>query len=627
MRKTKRYFRLCLMFVAVFILGDLCFSGFMTRAEAADKLGTVTIETVSYKGNQLTLSLKKLPKAKGYEVILSKDKKFKPKKTAKYGLGSKRKLSISQLGKGTYYIKARAYAYNSNGKVYYGKYGKARTVQVKNIIKEYAPTKSSANIIKKKVVSQSKVTITANVKNRVKSSDDFYYLVKVNGSNDSVANMIQKKTKSNKLTFELDTEDKANVICKFAVAVKTGGKYEIISKCFYLDNPEKAAENTSKYVLPASKKGMHYAELDSNLECKHTLINLNLNDVLRKRGSGTAYVYNGKTYYFDSVEERRVRSYNQKGISVTMVLYMNWSETNKYLITPSGRQAGHNWYALNTTEEKSRETLEAMFSYLGERFGQKDCYVSNWILGNEVNSQVSYNYAGNIDIFSYARIYAQAFEMLSSAVQSSYKNAKVFIPLDYAWAVHNSMVGWSGRNMLVAFDQELEKENPNTRWNLAYHPYSFPLTGASYASNPHLTDDEYSEYVGMKNIEVVTNYIKKTYGKDTRIILSEQGYTVGMGETAQAASMAYAYYKAEFNPMIDAFIVVRYQDIPAEQAMGLSMGLVNNNGSHRKVYDVFKYMDTAKSEKYTKKYLKTIGADSWKSIIPGFNSAKLMKMK
>ena len=91
--------------------------------------------------------------------------------------------------------------------------------------------------------------------------------------------------------------------------------------------------------------------------------------------------------------------------------------------------------------------------------------------------------------------------------------------------------------------------------------------------------------------------------------------------------MAYAYYKAEFNPMIDAFIVVRYQDIPAEQAMGLSMGLVNNNGSHRKVYDVFKYMDTAKSEKYTKKYLKTIGADSWKSIIPGFNSAKLKKMK
>lgn len=615
------------MLVAAFILGNVCFSGSMTKVQAADKLGAVTIETVSYKGNQLTVSLKKLTGAKGYEVILSKDKKFTAKKTAKYRLGSKRKLTISQLGKGTYYIKARAYAYKSDGKVYYGKYGNAKTVKVKSTMKEYAPTKSSASITKKKVVSQRKVTIKATVKNRVKSSDDFYYLVKVNGSNDSVANVMQKTAKSNKLTFDLDTEDKANVISKFAVAVKSGGKYQIISKCFYLDNPEKAAGNTSKYVLPASKKGMHYAELDSSLDCKHTLINLNLNDVLKKKGSGTAYVYNGKTYYFNSVQEARVRSYNEKGISVTMVLYLDWNDTNKYLITPSGRQAGHNWYALNTTEEKARETLEAMFCYLGERFGQKDCYVSNWILGNEVNSQISYNYAGSIDVFSYARIYAQAFEMLSLAVQSSYQNARVFIPLDYAWAVHNSTVGWSGRNMLLAFDQELEKENPKTKWNLAYHAYSFPLTSASYASDPHLTDSEYSEYVGMKNIEVVTNYIKKTYGKDTRIILSEQGYTVGMGEAAQAASMAYAYYKAEFNSMIDAFIVVRYQDIPAEQAMGLSMGLVNSNGSHRQVYDVFKYMDTAKSEKYTNKYLKTIGAGSWKSIIPGFDSAKLKKMK
>ena len=96
-----------------------------------------------------------------------------------------------------------------------------------------------------------------------------------------------------------------------------------------------------------------------------------------------------------------------------------------------------------------------------------------------------------------------------------------------------------------------------------------------------------------------------------------------MGEDKQAASIAYGYYKAEFDPMIDAYIIRAQQDLQAEiDSDGLAMGLSDTNGRHRKAYTVFRYMDTKQSEKYTKDCLKTIGVSSWKKVIPGYKASR-----
>ena len=64
---------------------------------------------------------------------------------------------------------------------------------------------------------------------------------------------------------------------------------------------------------------------------------------------------------------------------------------------------------------------------------------------------------------------------------------------------------------------------------------------------------------------------------------------VDLGEDVQAASIAYGYYKAEFNSMIDAFIIRSMYDHAGEAAQGLSMGLSSASGKHRQAYTVFKY--------------------------------------
>ena len=125
----------------------------------------------------------------------------------------------------------------------------------------------------------------------------------------------------------------------------------------------------------------------------------------------------------------------------------------------------------------------------------------------------------------------------------------------------------------------------------------------------------------MKNIDVLTKYIKKHYGSKTRIILSEQGFVAEKGQDIQAAAIALAYYKAACDPMIDAFIIRSYADAPSEVAMGLSMGIKG-----RKAFNVFKYMDTSKSLNYTNGLLGTIGVNSWSNVVPNFNKKYLTKV-
>ncbi|MDE6314589.1 MAG: InlB B-repeat-containing protein [Lachnospiraceae bacterium] len=587
----------------------------------------VKFASVKVSGSKITAAIEKKPEAKSYEVVISKKSNFPKNVVSTYCLGKKTKLTIPGIAKGTYYIKARAYGYDDMGNKCWGRYGTVEKVVVSGSVKQYKATATSAKITSAKAESQEVVTIKANVSKEIKSSDDFYYLVKVNPYDGKPANPLAKVFKGKKIVYHLDAADKVNVVSKFAIAVKQGNKYKVISKAVYLSNPEKAAPNQMAYVQPLTKKGIHGAD-DSKLNAKNTMINFNLAEIVSTKGSGEAYVYNGKTYYFKIPHETKVKNYVADKVSVTAMIYLPWSDADKNLIYPSGREKGYYYYMPNTKEENARETLEAVLCCLGETFGREDCYVSHWVVCNEVNSQKNWNHVGNLSLTEYSKAYAQFFQMASSCMKSSYANTRIFIPVDNAWNIPVSRMGWNGKTFVAQFHKALKQESPNTKWNLAYHAYSFPLTNTAYASDQYVNSSSNSPYVSMKNIEVLTNYIKKTYGSKTRIILSEQGYTASLGEDKQAASIAYGYYKAEFNPMIDAYIIRAMKDLQSEiDTDGLAMGLSAANGKHRQAYTVFRYMDTEDGEKYTKSCLKTIGVSSWKKIIPGYNKSRFKNKK
>lgn len=104
----------------------------------------------------------------------------------------------------------------------------------------------------------------------------------------------------------------------------------------------------------------------------------------------------------------------------------------------------------------------------------------------------------------------------------------------------------------------------------------------------------------MRNLTQLTNYlgtVEQKYGKESgsiRVILSEQGWTSsGYGEYTQAVAIARAYFIAEFNSRVDAFIIRAEVDDATEMACGLYLGVRHYKSDTKKVsYYVYKYMDT-----------------------------------
>ena len=487
------------------------------------------------------------------------------------------------------------------------------------------PKSNSAKLTTCKATGTGTVKIRATIKHRVVSDDGCYYLMYVNPSNGKPYKMEKKTYKKKKLSFTFKTaKNQGYVVSMFGIAVKKKGKYKLISSPSYVKYPEKAAKNKSKYKLGKTKKGIQFTNNMEELaacKAKNTFLNLNASDFFIN--PTVAYQYNGKTYYFNSLDLYKdiVSNCNKKGINVTMQVMLDWTEGNQDLISSKARKRGAApYYMWNISNNSAREKMEAMFCYAAKVFGTKKCYVSNWILGNEINNPVAWNYKGGMSEYSYMKSYAIVFRTLYTAVRSQSSNAHLFICTDNFW---NAAVpgGYSAKHVINSFVNHLKKVQKGLKWNLAFHAYSYPLTYTNFWDGYGITHKSNTPYVTMKNLKVMTDYIKKKYGSSVRIILSEQGYSSAWGETNQAAAIAYSYYIAACNPMIDAFIIRSYYDHPEEVVQGLSMGIAG-----KVAFIVFRHMDTAKSFHYTKPYLAMIGKSSWEKAVPGYKKSRIYKM-
>ena len=82
-----------------------------------------------------------------------------------------------------------------------------------------------------------------------------------------------------------------------------------------------------------------------------------------------------------------------------------------------------------------------------------------------------------------------------------------------------------------------------------------------------------------------------------------------------AAAIAYAYYICEKNPHINGLIINHEVDDAFQISQGLAVGLTHANGARKQAYEVYKHLDMADSQEYTRFALDIIGADSWSSIV------------
>lgn len=507
--------------------------------------------------------------------------------------------------------------------------------------KEISPSVKAASLDYVKGTKANTITVSATVSNYVKSSDGYYYLVYVDSNSGKVKKTVGKVKKpekaKGKITFKLNISGHPEYAQgKFAIGIKKSkSAYSVISPKSYVSNPEKLSTNTAAYFVPGTKKGIQATDIKelTDTKSKTVFFNLYISDLMRKDSGVETYKYNGKTYHFNGLYGYvyLVQQCNAKGIQVTAQISIDRNASTQSFITGNSPYAETAYYGWNTDNSTTRQTMEAMFAYLGEKFGKNNCYISNWILGNEVNSASGYYYVGNVSFSKFISMYSEAFRCLYNAVKSSRGSSKVFICLDNCWNQKNAFtICYSARSTLESFAAKISDMQKDVNWNLAYHAYNQPLSDSQFWSGANASmftsDANTTTFITMRNIQTLTDYVKNRFGSNTRIILSEQGFSSTYGGQAnQAAAIALAYYKAACNPMIDAFIIRSYKDEAHEVAQGLAMGLKDANGKKKTAYNVFKNMDSSNSLKYTEKVLKS-QVGNWKSLVPGYSTGKISSM-
>lgn len=442
--------------------------------------------------------------------------------------------------------------------------------------------------------------------------------------------------------------DESKLYSGFVLAVFDGTTYHAVSNMAYVSNPEAIAKNQTPYKEPLSKKGLY---LDGDmmadamqLGVANTSVSMTFDQLI---GEGIDYTYNGKVYHFNKemveMYDERVAVFSGKNISVTAILLNGWNDAVPQLM-PQGvqRVSSANYYMFNASTKEGAETIEALASFLAERYsGQMGSKgkISNWIIGNEINNQV-WNYAGPKEIREYVREYIKGFRIFYTAIKSVNSSDRLFFSTDFYWKETNpTLLNYAARDVIDIFAQ-MSREGGDMDWGLAYHPYSDPMVEPEFwddGATGRVIDSPDSYIVNFNNLHVLTDYFQRPElltkdGKVRHIILSEQGFTSqsatrGNVEEIQAAALAYAYYIADSNPYIDVFLLHRQVDNVSETNINVAVGLWRCNMNSpavvkatgkKKAWEVFKDIDKKKSLKTVEFAKEIIGIEKWSDVVPHF---------
>ena len=463
-------------------------------------------------------------------------------------------------------------------------------------------------------------------------------------------------TKGDDIVFKLPLNygtEQDRLYSSFVVAVYDGSQYTIVSNEMYVTNPETLAKYTDAYQDGLTKKGLLIQNTTFGLEdafdlgVKHVIVNIPFNHIL---GTGIDYVYDGKTYHFSSevvaTYDNTIRSMSEKNMIVTAVLLNGWNANTPELFYPGLTEQPSNvatYYGFHVSTQEGYDTLRAIAAFLADRYGSiHSSYgkVSNWVIGNEINNQL-WNYMGPMSLEKYMEEYERAFRVFYTAIKSTSSNSRVYFSTDYNWINEaDGQLKYNAKDVIDTFNN-LVIPGGNIDWNLAYHPYSMPMTEPEFWNDTEtglITADAASPVINMINLNVLTDYLQQSQFLDTKgqvrsVILSEQGFTStsltrGKVEELQAAAIAYAYYIADSNPYIDAFIMSRQVDAPVEVNTSCSFGLYSCDMSQpndivptmpKPSWNVYKNIDNRRTTlETTEKYKQYIAIEKWSDVIPNF---------
>lgn len=393
--------------------------------------------------------------------------------------------------------------------------------------------------------------------------------------------------------------------------------------------PEGRYPNVDAFAKTTSIKGMQGVNKYSwnNFGgLQHGLQNLRIDECILpadheyvQKGYVAPYEYEGENFYFyfPGWLFSGIKEMNDQGITFSLVLLLGWNDSLTYLIDEGSRVQGYNYYAPATTGY-GEKAMKAFYTRMMDYCEEWDCHIDNFILGNEVNMPNQWHYSGSSDPTTCATKYAEAFYDMYSVVRQYTNVSRCSVSIDHSWNNNDEGRGIAAREFLHLFNDRLAQLQSNVDWCVSSHLYPAVLyetdiwsyLGHDYPFELNPKSDD-AKIIDGNNLYVMTNYIRDHFGEQHRVMLTEQGFSNYMGPEYQAAALAYSYYAAMYDPMVDCFIIVN-----ANHGDKLDFTIDGTLAG-----DVYTKIDNGNAEDAAwidSTILPIIGVGSWADIVPNY---------
>ncbi|GIW99227.1 MAG: hypothetical protein KatS3mg111_2560 [Pirellulaceae bacterium] len=287
--------------------------------------------------------------------------------------------------------------------------------------------------------------------------------------------------------------------------------------------------------------------------------------------------------------------------------------------------------AANTKTVEGERRYRAALAFLARRYSRPDQrygHIGGYIIGNEVQSHWYWHNQGRRPAGEVIRQYARQVRLSYYALRTECQDPQVFISMDHHWTKqhgNDDTKAMTGRFFLDQFARLVHEEG-DFPWHVAFHPYPENLFDPAFWEDRTATYAYDTPRITFKNIEVLVDYLRRPRlcydGSPRRLILSEQGFhsdNTPEGDILQAAAYAASFVRISAIEEIDAYILHRYVDHPAEG--GLNLGLRKRSadghvGDKRPMYDVFRAAGTERQQGVFQFALPIVGIEHWSEVLP-----------
>lgn len=372
----------------------------------------------------------------------------------------------------------------------------------------------------------------------------------------------------------------------------------------------------------------------------HTIVDVPMESLILGawQPGAVSYVWNGTTAYLNgqvlAALDEKVHAYASSGIHVYLRFLLGEATEQTPLCLyflkniPAVGQAQA--YAVNMSDAQTVEIVEGFFDFMADRYATpegEDLPVLGFVLGDRVNHEVACNFSGLGSLDEYVTNYEKLVRVANTAIKSHAAAGRVYVSLDSARMVQNTVGHWDIPAFLSAFNSVCVKGG-NYDWYPACELYTD--TASVWVADASRDATYYTvQSLGTLTDLLAGDVYRTPNGQARKLLISRVTVpAVPVGETAdpdldlrQAASYAYAYMTCVENGSVEALIYGEYADGAESAATQSLCGIwkVTETQSadqtetyrviteKRPLYDTFKLIDTSSAVALTEGLTAVIG--------------------